>query len=578
MAYKTESIRNIMAMIGKNEVYLPALQRHFVWNSDKIELLFDSIMKDYPIGTFLFWKVNNELANTYTFYKFIGEYHERDKRINEKALQPEMKDEIIGVLDGQQRLSSMYIALQGTYAYKLPRKRYNNDDAYPKRELYLNLLHNLDVNDSTDRYEFVFLTKEESSGNDTNHYWFKVKDIIGWDEDGPSDYVDAHDEIVANIEDTKKSQIKRQAEKMLKKLWTRIHQDQLINYFEISNPNLDEILDIFVRVNSAGQQLSKSDLLFSTIVANWDEAREEIEALLNKMNAKGEGFRFNTDFVIRECLVLTGSPILFKVETFKKGNIDLIKSEWSNISKALLDTVDLLVEFGYSNENLTSYNSVMPISYYLYKGGKKNQNDKLNMKKYLAVSMLNGVFGTHGDSVLRDVRNAFNRRDKYDSFEFDWIKTVKILNETPYVVNDEVIDSLFENNQKNSYTFMILSLLYPHLKLNQYKFHQDHIHPYSKFKKDNLEKMGISKDTIEEWQTKRNKVANLQLLEGIENQQKLDAAFSDWFNDSNNVSDKAEYKRINYIPDNVSLDLKDFDTFYEERKKLMVKQLKKLLM
>jgi len=103
-------------------MYLPALQRHFVWHHDQIELLFDSMMKGYPIGTFLFWKVNKQLADTYTFYEFISNYHEKDNYLNDKAKKTEIKEEIIGILDGQQRLSSMYIALQGSYAYKLPYK------------------------------------------------------------------------------------------------------------------------------------------------------------------------------------------------------------------------------------------------------------------------------------------------------------------------------------------------------------------------------------------------------------------------------------------------------------------------
>lgn len=63
------------------------------------------------------------------------------------------------ILDGQQRLTSLYIALKGTYSYKEPRTRYDNKDNYPQRELYLNI-----VSKSTDiemEYEFKFLTKKK---------------------------------------------------------------------------------------------------------------------------------------------------------------------------------------------------------------------------------------------------------------------------------------------------------------------------------------------------------------------------------------------------------------------------------
>lgn len=79
MSYKAISIKEIVSMISNNEVYLPAIQRKFVWSHEQIERLFDSIMLGYPIGTFLFWTVKKEKVNDYKFYKFIQDYHERDK-------------------------------------------------------------------------------------------------------------------------------------------------------------------------------------------------------------------------------------------------------------------------------------------------------------------------------------------------------------------------------------------------------------------------------------------------------------------------------------------------------------------
>lgn len=71
MAYKTYTIKNIIEMINENKIYLPAIQRKFVWKSNQIEKLFDSIMRGYPIGTFLFWDLEENNVNKYTFYKFI---------------------------------------------------------------------------------------------------------------------------------------------------------------------------------------------------------------------------------------------------------------------------------------------------------------------------------------------------------------------------------------------------------------------------------------------------------------------------------------------------------------------------
>jgi uncharacterized protein with ParB-like and HNH nuclease domain len=280
MSYQSLTIKDMMEKIGRNEVYLPAIQRKFVWNHEQIESLFDSIMRAYPIGTFLFWFIRGEKKNEYTFYKFLDEYHELKKYQNKIAPKPELKEEIIGVLDGQQRLSSMYITLQGTYAYKRPYVRRDRPYAYPERKFYLNLLRKpIEKEDENFLYDFKFLTDQESNEINENQLWFLVKDVLIWGLDPEID--EYYDNLLQdnNIPNDIKSIIieKRNIiKKSLRILHQRLVNDKLINYYEIREQELDNILDVFVRVNSGGTILSKSDLLFSTIIANWQEGRREI--------------------------------------------------------------------------------------------------------------------------------------------------------------------------------------------------------------------------------------------------------------------------------------------------------------
>lgn len=170
MAYYKKSIKDVLEDINRGKMYLPAIQRKYVWKDSQITKLFDSIMLDYPIGTFLFWKVKKTIINEkdYSMYEFIKEYHDRDRNKNEPAPQPFIigsEDETMwAVLDGQQRLTSLYIALQGTMSRKLPRKRWNNDDAFPKKELYFDL-HSEKTDDDDITYNFKFLTTEEADKN-----------------------------------------------------------------------------------------------------------------------------------------------------------------------------------------------------------------------------------------------------------------------------------------------------------------------------------------------------------------------------------------------------------------------------
>jgi uncharacterized protein with ParB-like and HNH nuclease domain len=569
MGYNEMTIKEIVSKIGNNEVYLPAIQRRFVWSHEQIERLFDSIMLGYPIGTFLFWKVEKAQANDYTFYKFIQEYHERDRYLNELAPKPEMKDLIIGVLDGQQRLSSMYLALQGSYAYKKPRARWDNDEAFPKRMLYLNILRNGFDEDDDITYQFKFLTDLEAAHVDESHYWFPVKEALTWRT--ANDYITFATKNNYLLNPTVINN--------LTCLWQRITQDKIINYFEVNSKDLDSILDIFIRVNSGGTVLSKSDLLFSTIVANWEKAREEIEELIKTINNKGDKFNFDNDFIMRLCLFLTDSPIMFKVNNFKKENIDKIRNEWSRIKESFKRAIDLIVEFGFSQENLTSHNAIIPIVYHIFKGGSLNEDDKNNIKYYLLTSLLKQAFGAKTDQVLDSFRNAMRKQNganyilKSTKFDYTAFKTLKLAADKTLSFTEEDVNGLFEY-KKSPYTFMVLSLLYPHLKFGQIKFHQDHLHPDSGFKNGNLRRNNIDEDKWKDWQEEKDKLANLQLLEGYENESKQDTPLQTWI--TTNQRDIAAYKSTNYIPD-MDLSLQNFEEFIRERKAIMKNEIKRVL-
>lgn len=114
MSYQTAlTIYNVIQEIDSRRYLLPSIQREFVWGTEQIEKLFDSLMRDYPIHSFLFWKVPKEKTNEFKFYEFLREYHQKNNRHNLKA-DTKGSGDIMAVLDGQQRLTSLYIALKGS--------------------------------------------------------------------------------------------------------------------------------------------------------------------------------------------------------------------------------------------------------------------------------------------------------------------------------------------------------------------------------------------------------------------------------------------------------------------------------
>lgn len=612
MAYKSKSILQIVKDIEGSKVFLPALQRKFVWGKPQIELLFDSLMRNFPIGTFLFWNLNREIAKNYVFYEFLREYDQRypyNKKKNGSFLNPE----IIGVLDGQQRISSMYIGLQGTHTEKAPYMRWADDNAYRKSKLYLNLLslpyrvnsENIIETIEEQNFEFRFLTEKESedwifrkirqqdengveSVNEDHMFWFKVGDVLSWNSDPEFDII--IDSFINKCKNKKQKDIisekRRLMRKTLETLHKRISTDQLINYFEIDKQDLEDILKIFIRVNSGGTQLNKTDLLFSTIVATWDTGRDEIEVLLQKINRKGDGFGFSNEFLMRSCLVLTDAPVLYKVNSFKSENVQKIKNEWKNIANAIEQTVELLVEFGFNQSLLTSQNATIIIAYYIYKNGAINETTKLDIKKYLIHSLLNGIYGSSQDQLIAFLRNAFRTQSKDENgkvvyklksnhFSFEEILKLELPSRKSLYITEIELDN-FMTYRKGASSFFVLSLLYPNLKYKEVQFHQDHIHPASKFDVDNFNQIGLSKESQDELLKLRDTVPNLQLLEGRQNESKNATAFKVWLS-KKDESEQTYFKISNFIPEDINLDFSEFLVFYEKRKMKLKEELKKVL-
>ena len=572
MAYEKKNIRAVIEEINSRKIYLPAIQRKYVWDDDQITRLMDSIMLGYPIGTFLFWKVRKSIINKkeYSMYEFIKDFHERDVYKNPSAPQPfpigSDEETIWAVLDGQQRLTSLYIALQGSMSRKLPNKRWKNDDAFPIKELYLDL-HSQRTDEEDISYEFKFLTQEEAKKQKDDKLWYLVKDILKYSQD----------ELVTDLIIPNGWASDKVAKKNISLLHTRLVGDEIINYFEVQTDSIDSVLDIFVRVNSGGTVLSKSDLLFSTIVSHWDKARDEIDKLLAEINKIGEGYKFSNHFIMRTCLYVLDMSVTLKVETFKKESVLKIKNNWENIRKTIKDTVDLLNEFGFNSENIISYVAVSPMVYYRFKGGNFDAESKSELRKYIVISQVRQVFGAATNSALTSIREALKAAPT-DSFKMGNLLKVRFTGERTLRYTSEEIDAMFDTYEIGAYTFMLLSLLYPNLKYSQKGFHQDHMHPYAGFEESKIANLKLPDGSIiddvrkDEWRRRRNTLANLQLLEGRENERKNATPLVDW------IKFTANSENAKYMPSDSSFELSHFEDFMDKRQKLMSDALKAILL
>ena len=417
------TIKEIVDDIYRGKYLLPSIQREFVWDIEQIVLLFDSLLRDYPIGSFLFWHVDKDIKKNYQFYECIRDYHERDKRHNPKA-DVSGNGDVTAIVDGQQRLTALYIGLMGKYAYKLPQKCRDDDSAFPYRMLYLNLLRK--NNEPDMEYCFRFLTKEEAEYRDEDTYWFRVGDILNIERECEVDNFLLKHQLLSI--DDERSQF---ANETLSKLHSIIHKDRVINYYLEKDSKLDKVLNIYIRFNSAGTALSYTDLLLSIATAQWQEkdAREEITRFVDEINGIGGGFWFKKDLVLKTCLVLISDfkGITFKVDNFNRNNMLRIENQWDEISEAIRLAVEFVSSLGYNGSKFIETDAIIPISYYLFKKNSPSDfidstrysDDRNNIGKWLVISFLNRIFSDQPDTVLRQIIEII--KSDYSSFPLEEI-------------------------------------------------------------------------------------------------------------------------------------------------------------
>ncbi|WP_315370124.1 DUF262 domain-containing protein [Oribacterium sinus] len=586
-SYQTAlTISTVIKNIDSKTYLLPSIQREFVWSTKQIEKLFDSIMMDYPINSFLFWKVPKDKANEFKFYEFLRNYHQKDGRHNPKA-DTNGSDDIIAILDGQQRMTSLYIGLKGTYAYKLSYKRWDNPQAYPKRKLYLNLLTANEETDST--YKFLFLTdaevKEANSAVDANEqavdFWFPVGEILNFKQEYEVNTYLIKNKLTSHS-DPNKAMFANEA---LFKLFTAIHRKETISYYLEESTELDKVLSIFIRVNSGGTPLSYSDLLLSFATAQWQDkdARESINEIVDELNEIGRGFNLTKDMVLKTCLVLGDFPdIAYKVDNFNNTNMLVIEQKWDDITTSLRLAVELIASFGFSRENIQSNSALIPIAYYIQTIGNASnfvdssayEEDRKKIKKWFIASQLLHAFSSAPDGFLKPLREIILKNP--GGFPYQQIDEKFKGTNRDISFSDDSINNLLYTKCGSGDILLVMSILYPWADLKNH-FHIDHMFPKSLFTRKRIQKLGVPDNQADFYIDNVNYIGNLQLLEELPNKEKNNTEFKTWLEQNYADADKLKaYREKHYIPD-VGVEFTNFEEFFLEREKLLVKALKAAL-
>jgi len=296
MKNQKQTIRKLVGFLNNVEedggFWLPNIQRPFVWSEEQICRLFDSILREYPISTLLVWKTTSAIRRR----KFIDNWKDTLRLSDFYVPEDNRKKNL--VLDGQQRLQSLFIGLCGSYEGK---------------ELYFDLLSGEVASPDDIKYKFSFLKSSTAL-----FPYVRFKDLI-FTTRKKREVLDtiklqAGRELTSNEED--------KIGDHLDLVDRTFKMDEAVTYQEldsIDNPNLyseDDVVEVFIRANSGGTKLGKSDLLFSLLNASWEVADQKMEDLLDSLNK--HGFAFDRDFVLKTCLVLLDHGARYEVSKFRK--------------------------------------------------------------------------------------------------------------------------------------------------------------------------------------------------------------------------------------------------------------------
>ncbi len=439
------------------------------------------------------------------------------------------------VLDGQQRLTSLYIGLKG--------------NAYEEKRLYLNLKHQPNMDNPEDNYQFEFHAKAPE--NDKNHFWFKVGDIL---------------ELGSVWNYAKDHGIEGNALNLLEKLKDIFRTKQLISFFEEKEKNLNKVLNIFIRVNSGGVKLSYSDLLMSILTASFSsDIRKKMNELVDALKDKGFP-NMEQDQVLKTCLLLIGSNTEFELKNFNKNNIKKIEENWEKITESIYDAAKLLETFGYAG-HLGSVYILSSLAYFYFLNPKMDKNDEEQALKFIHNAQIMDYFGGSTDTKLSIIAHSIKEARTFEAFNHNLAKHQTC----PLKITNDTIEGMVFFD-RHSRVFPILQILYPNLNYKTTTFHIDHIYPKSKFKKENEK---LDKDFYE----CGNHLYNLQLLEGQENIAKKDKDPEVWLKEEyKNEQAIKEYKEKNYIDPILKLEWENIKEFREKREEAIIKRLKEVLL
>jgi len=400
------SIFSLLNQIKNDEIVLPAIQRDFVWPNERIYKLLDSIMRGYPIGIILLWETYEDIQ----YRPFVKDYRPGNLHSYHDNTQG---TKLKLVLDGQQRLQSLFIALYGTL---------------DGLSLYFDVLSGRESDDvSEEKFIFTFSTPDEVKEQNTHIKEEMAKSPDKREKNADDSHLVKVSDLFAKGARERKDLVKELSEKLglreqaqlrldlnLSRLDEALSKDQ--DLLKISTIDEDlpsespyrksdtDVLEVFVRVNTEGTPLSRSDLIFSMLKLNWKESATVLPEFVQGIN-EGNSFGINTDFVIRCLFAVSDLGTKFDINLLrKKSNAAKLRTNFEKCCNAIQATVDFVQRHCWcaSSRVIGGSSTMVPFVYYLFHTKNHEiRNDQIaNARKALYLFGFSRPFSRYADSRL----------------------------------------------------------------------------------------------------------------------------------------------------------------------------------
>lgn len=390
----TQRIIDVLRAISRKEYQLPSIQRPFVWTQDQTLRLLDSLMCGYPIGSVMVWKPKDSIRCR----PFLDRYAEGERLISYPPSEEDPRAYM--VLDGQQRLQSLYLSFYG---------RYDGEQVYLRID---------DVADEAEddlHYRFEYLKDDEAA---LDPRYIHIRDLARVDIEDISEFVEQR------FPDMDTEQRKKPT-KIVSKFVNQFTNKPVLLFQEIHDGlTYNDVLEVFERVNSGGTRLSKSDLLFSTVTLKIPDMEERFIRIVDDLNENGR-HDFNTDFVIKAAFVVFGKGAKYDFKKLADGEfLDNLERDFDKLEKVITALRVWLEDKALikGGRFLRSKLALIPLIDYLMMNGKvlgPDEGAESNaMRQYLYMSMFTRLFSRAPDSVLDQIHDILKAAHKSQAGTF----------------------------------------------------------------------------------------------------------------------------------------------------------------